>query len=246
MKRSYQRRRGQAETPASRDSQPPSDPSRVITMLRGMIEQGDFHPGTRLPPERSLAEQLQVGRPAVREGIKALCILDVLESRRGDGTYVKSLSALSAGWPAKVEMFEGEFAALDLLEVRKMLEPAAARLAATRAEESHLRQIERECAIIEDETEDWTKIARHDFLLHVAIIDAVGNPILTKLTKALAPLLRRSREITASSAPDRSRMVSDHRAIVDAILRGEADHAEHAMLEHLHHVGLDLISSRKR
>ena len=151
MKRSYQKRAEPVGAPAAQANGRSSDPSRVIAMLRGVIEQGGFQPGTKLPPERSLAEQLKVGRPAVREGIKALCILDVLESRRGDGTYVKSLSALNAGWPAKVEMFEGEFAALDLLEVRKMLEPAAARLAATRADEVRLRQIERECSLIEDQ-----------------------------------------------------------------------------------------------
>jgi GntR family transcriptional repressor for pyruvate dehydrogenase complex len=214
-------------------------------MLRQLIQDSNLGPGERLPPERSLAEQLQVGRPAVREGIKALCILDVLESRRGDGTYVKSLKALQADWPASLEVMDTEFNALDLLEVRKMLEPKAARLAATRANETQLRNIEQEHAAIE-ECQKWVKIARHDFLLHAAIIEAAGNPILTKLIRALNPLLRQSREVTASRAPDRTRMLKDHRAIVAAIVRGEAEQAERAMLEHLHNVGLDLISSRSR
>ncbi|MGB6728705.1 MAG: GntR family transcriptional regulator, partial [Terracidiphilus sp.] len=86
-----------------------------------------------LPTERALAEKLGVGRPAIRESIKALTILDVLESRRGDGTYLKSLDGLRSGWPAKVELGAREFSMLDLLEVRKMFEPKAAKLAATRA-----------------------------------------------------------------------------------------------------------------
>ena len=77
--------------------------------------------------------QFGVGRPAVREAVKALSILDVIESRRRDGTYLKSLDGLRKGWPAKVELRSADFSLLDLLEIRKMIEPAAARLAAARA-----------------------------------------------------------------------------------------------------------------
>jgi GntR family transcriptional repressor for pyruvate dehydrogenase complex len=198
-----------------------------------------------LPPERVLAEKLGVGRPSIREGIKALSILDVLESRRGDGTYIKSLEGLRIGWPTRVELRRSDVNLLELLEVRKMLEPKAARLAATRASEAQMRQIESECSKIET-AQNWDDIAEHDLLLHSAIIEAAGNPILIELNNALARLLRRSREITGSSAPDCKQMVDHHRRIVDAILTGEGDEAEQAMLDHLHHVGLDLISNRRR
>ena len=243
MKRSYQRKAGQRHGPAVERA---GDRSRVLAMLRAFIEDGRLGPGSKLPPERTLAERFEVGRPAIREGIKALCILDVLESRRGDGTYVKSLQALQRDWPLKVDVLETEFEVLDLLEVRKMLEPKAARLAATRANETQLKKIEQEQSAVEQEERNWTEIAKHDFLLHAAIVEAAGNPILTEVIKALNPLLWRSREVTASRAPDRTRMLNDHEAIVTAIVRGEADQAERAMLEHLHNVGLDLISSRKR
>jgi GntR family transcriptional repressor for pyruvate dehydrogenase complex len=222
-----------------------SDPSSVITMLRNFIEEGGLDVGMMLPPERILAEKFGVGRPAIREGIKALSILDVIESRRGDGTYIKSLDGLRVGWPTTVEIRSADFNLLDLLEVRKMFEPVAARLAASRANESDLRRIESECTQIEAE-EDWDGIARHDLALHSAIIDAAGNPVLTELNNALARLQRKSRQITGASAPNREAMVAHHRQVVDAILRGEGDTAERAMLEHLHHVGLDLISNRKR
>jgi GntR family transcriptional repressor for pyruvate dehydrogenase complex len=222
-----------------------SDPSNALTMLRAFLEEGPHSPGMVLPPERILAEKFGIGRPAIREAIKALSILDVLESRRGDGTYVKSLDGLRAGWPARVELRKTDINLLDLLEVRKMLEPKAARLAAMRANEAQLRRIEQECSKIE-ESENWDGIGEHDLLLHTAIIEAAGNPILSELNNALARLLRRSREITGASAPDCKQMLEHHRKIVDAILKGQGDEAEHAMLDHLHHVGLDLISNRKR
>jgi GntR family transcriptional regulator, transcriptional repressor for pyruvate dehydrogenase complex len=231
--------------PASKPKSPRADPSKAIAMLRDFIEAGGYSAGMALPAERVLAEKLGVGRPAIREAIKALSILDVIESRRGAGTFIKSLEGLRVGWPTSVELRSSDFTLLDLLEVRKMFEPAAARLAAMRANESSLRRIASVCSQIEDAA-DWEAMALHDLALHNAIIAAAGNPVLIELNNAIARLQRKSREVTGASAPNREAMLSNHRHIVDAILRGEGENAERAMLEHLHQVGLDLISNRKR
>lgn len=220
-------------------------PATTLSLLKSFIESGHYAPGMALPTERALAEKLGVGRPAIRESIKALTILDVLESRRGDGTYLKSMEGLRAGWPAQVELSTRDFSMLDLLEVRKMFEPKAAKLAASRAVESHLRRIESQRIKVK-EAKNWDAVAQRDLLLHTAIIEAAGNPILSELNSALTRLLHRSRQITGARAQDRSQMLNAHNAIVDAILKGDGDEAEKAMLEHLHQVGLDLISDRKR
>jgi DNA-binding FadR family transcriptional regulator len=134
---------------------------------------------------------------------------------------------------------------LDLLEVRKMIEPKAAKLAASRATEAHLRRIEAQHIKVQ-EAKDWDAVSEHDLLLHTAIIEAAGNPILRELNSALTRLLHMSRRITGARAPDRTQMQDSHTKIVDAILKGDGDEAEEAMLDHLHRVGLDLISDRKR
>lgn len=223
----------------------PAATSNTLALLKSFIEANNFGPGMVLPTERALAEKLGVGRPAVRESIKALTILDVLESRRGDGTYVKSLDGLRKGWPAKVELSTKDFSVLDLLEVRKMFEPKAAKLAAARANESQLRCIEERCVKVRDSS-DWKAVAEADLLLHTAIVEAAGNPVLCELNSALTRLLHRSREISAARAPDKTQMLDSHTKIVDAILKGDGDEAEKAMLDHLHRVGLDLVSDRKR
>lgn len=217
----------------------------VLEKLKRYIEDNSLEVGQALPPERVLAEQFGVGRPSIREGIKALTILDVIESRRGSGTYIRSLAALRSEWPAKIELRSANFNLLELLEVRKMLEPAAARLAATRGSEADLAKIERACSEIENDL-NWNNMSQHDFELHAAIIDAAGNPVLSDLYHALTSLLKKSRDVTGHSAPDRKKMFWHHRQIVNAILRGEAEAAAAAMLEHLHQVGLDLIANRKR
>jgi len=221
-------------------------PSEVLTNLRTLIKTGGFQSGFKLPPERVLAAQLGVGRPALREAIKALSILDVLESRRGDGTYVKSREGLDARWPERVGFEPANFGMLELLEVRKMLEPRAAWMAAARGTERHLREIEAARRTLEDNDQHWRKVAELDWELHSSIIRAAQNPVLELINRTLAPLMMESRYITARSAPDRARMHHDHAVIVAAILRGQSDDAERAMLEHLQTVGLDLISEIRR
>ena len=241
-KREVSKRSDQVEEKNGRRS---ATPTNALSQLKSFIESGNYTSGMVLPTERALAEKLGVGRPAIREAIKALTILDVLESRRGDGTYLKSANGLRSVWPAKLDLGSKDFNLLDLLEVRKMFEPKAAKLAAARATESHLRRIEAQCIkVLESST--WEEVEEHDLLLHTAIIEATGNPILRVINSALSRFLHRSREITGAKAPDRKQMLDAHARIVDAILKGDAEEAEVAMLDHLNRVGLDLISERKR
>lgn len=221
------------------------NPSEVLVKLRKFIEDGNYQAGMKLPPERVLAREWNVGRPAVREAIKALSILDVLDSRRGDGTYVKSLAGLSLGWPAKAADFQPDFGMLELLEVRKMIEPRAAGLAAVRASEAQLQEIRKHLASQEGHLAERALIGKYDYLFHDAIIRASGNRLLIELNQVLSSRLLKSREITVRTAPDMSKMFRGHEAIFEAIVRGQSDLAERAMLEHLHIVGLDLISARR-
>lgn len=233
-----------AITPAG--SLPSSDASSALSNLRAHIQARGLKHGMKLPPERTLAGMLQVGRPALREAIKALTILGAVESRRGDGTYVKSLGALTTGWPAAIEVPDTALDLLELLEVRKMVEPRASALAASRASVEELREIESVRASIDNAASDWKTVGELDFAMHQLIISAANNSILTHTYKKLTPLLLKSREITARTATDWAKMGEDHKQIVDALVRREPVEAERAMLEHLHHVGFDLIATRKR
>jgi GntR family transcriptional repressor for pyruvate dehydrogenase complex len=214
----------------------------VLEHLRTLLQSGKFPPGTRLPSERALAMQLGVGRPALREAIKALSILDLLESRRGAGTFVKAQDGLPAHWPEKPYLDGTQFELLELLEVRKMFEPRAAWLAAARALQNELREIEAARRALEAAGDDWQRVVDLDFEFHATIIRAAGNAVLTSIHEALTPAMLESRRVTARSVPDFSRMYRDHSAIVEAILKRQPDQAERAMLEHLHTVGMDLIS----
>jgi len=217
-------------------------PSEVIEHLRRLIISKDMQPGERLPSERALAAELRVGRPSVREAIKALQVLDVLDSRHGDGTFIKSRAGLSGGWPSQVDIGDQDFDLIELLEVRKFIEPSAAALAAARRTEKQLLRMEREVLAQEARPDDLDNVVRHDYLFHEEIINAADNRILLDVEKLLAPLLLRSRKLTAETTPDIRTGIQQHRAIWEAIRLRNPELAEQAMRIHLQTTGLDLIS----
>jgi len=185
-----------------------------------------------------------VGRPAVREALRALQILDVVDSRHGDGTYIKSLAGLAGGWPSKVDVILEDFDLIELLEVRKMIEPRAAALAAARRDLKQLKRIEAELLAQEKCPDDRQVLIRHDYLFHEAIITAAQNNVLHRVARGLSPLLVKSRKVTAEVTPDLRKIIRQHRTIFEAIRVGEAELAEQAMREHLQTAGLDLLSHK--
>ena len=216
----------------------------VIDQLRDMIVKEGLRPGDRLPAERVLAEQLGVGRPTLREAVKALAMLEVVESRRGDGTYVKSLNGLGSAWPDATSLSVSRAALIELFEVRKMIEPRAASLAAARATDAQLAAMEQHLVAQERKTSRVNESA--DYLFHDTIMRAAGNDILCRVIDDLAPLLRESRTVTARTTPDIPAVAKQHRRIFEAIRQGDSELAAFAMREHLNAMSLDLIAERKR
>lgn len=217
----------------------------VIERIRSLLEEGHFPVGSKLPSERALAMQLGVGRPALREAIKALSLIDILQSRRGAGTFVKSCGPQ----PLQVGPADGEpveFRILEVLEVRKILEPRAAWLAATRATERQLLEIEAARQKLEQHDEDWIMVDQLDYELHAAIVRGAQNPVLNRISRLLVSGAGGARSVAGGFAQDLARMRRDHRAIVEAIFKRQADAAELAMTEHLNTMSLDVISEARR
>jgi GntR family transcriptional repressor for pyruvate dehydrogenase complex len=221
----------------------PITPSEVLDHLRNLIESRDMQPGDRLPSERTLALEFKVGRPSIREAIKALQVLDVLDSRHGDGTFIKSRAGLSGGWPSQVELDTRKIDLIELLEVRKMIEPSAAGLAAARHDEKQLALMEKEVIAQEKRPDDRENLVRHDYLFHEAILQAAGNAVLQDVARFLTPLLLKSRKQTGRTTPDPRIVIQQHRTILEAIRLRNPDMAKRAMQVHLQTTGLDLIAN---
>lgn len=194
----------------------------AAALLRDALERLDLRPGDRLPPERELAAELGISRPALREATRRLVDLGVLRARRGSGTYVAEID------PA------------ELLAVRARLEPLAAELAARHRTDAQLAELERLAGRLDGAADDPAAFAALDLRLHELVAEAGGNRILLRVLADLADLLRYSRERTAISAPLRRRAVRDLGDLVRAIGVGDAAAAADAMRRHLGAVGAEL------
>ncbi|WP_457030720.1 FadR/GntR family transcriptional regulator [Kitasatospora sp. P5_F3] len=155
---------------------------RAIARIRQLIRDGELRPGAKLPPEQQLAAELGLSRNLMREAVKTLVVARVLEIRRGDGTYVTSLAPglLLEGLGGAVELLQGD-TVLELTEVRRLFEPVATGLAATRVTHEDLVEVERHLSAMRDARDDVELLNRHDAAFHRAVIRATGNETLATL-----------------------------------------------------------------
>jgi GntR family transcriptional repressor for pyruvate dehydrogenase complex len=209
----------------------------AIERIRELIASGEWGPGTRLPREADLAKQLGLSRNSLREAVRALSLARVLEVRQGDGTYVSSLEASELLEPtlSATHLLRGR-TVLELFEVRRMLEPEAAAIAALGVDRDVLANLRRELdrmVAAEDRADD---LMDADTAFHDVIARAPGNGVLQALLRSLSTRTVRARlwhGLVDRDALDLAR--AEHRHIYDAIAGGDADLARAATLLHIAH-----------
>lgn len=207
---------------------------QAIEGIRELIASGEFRPGSRLPREAELAGRLGVSRNSLREAVRALELVGVVEARQGDGTYVTSLDpSLLLDVMSYVIDFSQEAAILHLMEVRRLLEPAASSLAAARATPQQLDEVR---SAMQDmiEAPDAESYVRADCAFHSAIGRAAGNPALAALLDNLAGTTIRARikrAVSEERATDES--VGEHRRILEALDTRDPELARAASASHV-------------
>jgi len=212
----------------------PSVTEEAIDKIRELIVSGSWVPGDRLPKESELAAQLGLSRNSLREAVRALSQLRVLEVRQGDGTYVTSLEPEllleSTGFVS--HLLVGD-TALELFEVRRMLEGAAAALAAARIDVEGKEKLRRKLdQMIEAETVEDLVQADVDF--HAVIARATGNTFLTSLLASLSSRTLRARMWRGRAVDNALDVTRDeHRRIYEAITSGDPELARAAAVAHI-------------
>ncbi|MFD6419114.1 FadR/GntR family transcriptional regulator [Streptomyces sp. NPDC060194] len=195
---------------------------QVIAELRQQITSGEWPVGSRIPTEPELVEQLGVARNTVREAVRALAHNGLLDIRQGSGTYVVATSELAG-------VMQRRFTGADpghIAELRATLESSAARLAARRRTEKDLKQLD---ALLVRREEAWEAgdpeaFVEADATLHLAVVAASHNDVLTALYADLGHVLRDwlRGDIGAVLRPENH---MDHARLVDAIRDGDAETA---------------------
>ncbi|WP_426513662.1 FadR/GntR family transcriptional regulator [Dactylosporangium sp. McL0621] len=166
----------------------------AIAKIRSMIQSGELPPGARLPPEPQLAVQIGLSRSGVREAVKVLESARVLDVRRGDGTYVTSLAPrlLLEGLGLAVELLQDD-TLLEVVEVRRMLEPVATGMAALRMTDDDLDELARILDDMRSAADDHEKLIQFDTAFHRTVVAATGNETLTSLLDGLSGRTVRAR-----------------------------------------------------
>lgn len=207
----------------------------AISKLRRMIQSGELPPGSRLPPEHQLAAQMGLSRSGVREAVKVLESARVLDVRRGDGTYVTSLSPalLLEGVGFAVELLQDE-TLLEVMEVRRLLEPAATSLAALRISDAELSRLADLLQEMQDKADDAEGLVQADMEFHRVVTSSTGNETLTSLLDGLSGRTVRARVwrgIVEGNATHTT--IDEHRAIYSALVARDPSLASAAALMHV-------------
>ncbi|WP_309126837.1 FadR/GntR family transcriptional regulator [Microbacterium sp.] len=196
----------------------------AIEKIKAMIVSGELGPGDRLPPEKELSERLGLSRNSMREAVKALEVIRVLDVRRGDGTYVTSLEPhlLLEAISFVVDMHDDD-SLLELFAVRRMLESQATGLAAGNASDAEAQSLIDEIESVDPNTVSIDDLVAHDIRFHREIVRLTGNGYLASLIESLSSQTIRARVwrgLTEQGALDRT--LSEHRAIAEAVAQHDS------------------------
>lgn len=206
----------------------------TILRIKRMITSGELKPGDRLPPEPELSEALGVGRSSLREAVKALEVIRVLDVRRGDGTYVTSLEPrlLLEAMSFMIDLHD-DASILEIFAVRRILEPAAAALAAHRIDVDTVREL-REALERVGAATSVEELVEHDLLFHRRITEAAGNGYLSGLLDSLSSHTVRARiwrGMTQQGAVDST--LTEHGQILAALEDGDAELVQALSIAHI-------------
>ncbi|MBU9721139.1 MULTISPECIES: FadR/GntR family transcriptional regulator [Bacillaceae] len=205
----------------------------ILNEIDQIITHDQLVPGDKLPSERELAERLGVGRSSVREALRALELLDLIKTKKGEGTFIQE-----SGGHRLAEVLAGFFlrdsqARQDVKETRKIIEIESVRLACNRASKDHLEKLESFIKQSEEKWSDGILPVEEDYLFHETLVESSHNRLLLNIWR---PLVSYSKYAIRESLARRGRTensIEEHRAILEAIGRKNEDEAVVTLKKHL-------------
>jgi len=217
---------------------------QIVQQIEESVLNGTLKPGDQLPAERELAQRLGVSRTAVREAVKALREKGLVEAYSGRGTFVTDGTSQAARQSfdlmVKIGQQEG---APHLAELRLILEPGIAALAAVRAKEDDLVALRETVAVMDRAQDDPEAYIEADLDFHLALAETVANPLILSLIDSIVGLLREQRIkiFNVEGGPQRGQI--HHKRILEAMERRDAEMARTSMRAHLEQVREDSKAS---
>lgn len=203
----------------------------ISQQLNKLIAEGKLSPGDRLPPERELAERFKVSRNSVRDALRTLEARGLIETRQGDGTYVREMKPARLYTDLVDVLVSGKENIRNVLQARSIIEPQVAYLAAQNAQTADLDRLEHNVIRHEAKAADHDPGVDEDAEFHYLIAVMSGNPFLVSLIEFINKHIERSRDMLLRYDESSTRL--GHRAILAALRAHDADAARSAMAQHI-------------
>ncbi|MDI3546903.1 MAG: GntR family transcriptional regulator, transcriptional repressor for pyruvate dehydrogenase complex [Halanaerobiales bacterium] len=213
---------------------------QVIDQIKNLIYEGKIKKGDRLPSERRLKEQLNVSRASIREAFSALEMIGLIESRPGEGTFIKETPEKNLLEPLSLVLLLEENVVEELVELRRVLEVDSVKLAAERATEEEIVEMEEHINSLAASSGFEEKSVEADRLFHYTIARASHNKVLyytmISISEAMDFHIKNTRTKLVSRDETMRRFLEQHREIFVAIKERDSSKAMQAMNEHLSYV----------
>lgn len=208
----------------------------IVDQIREQIATGRIKPGDRLPPERELAELFKASRNSVRDAIRVLEQMGMIDSRQGDGTYIRSATADEVTAPLALCLLQSRTQMRELWEVRRVVEPALAEAAADRITPGELDDLEAILDVQRGKVEAGELALEEDAAFHYGIAEAAGNGVMLQVMDTLVDLLRQSRERSLQQGDRPVYSHAGHVRILAALRHRDRAAARTEMLHHLREI----------
>jgi GntR family transcriptional repressor for pyruvate dehydrogenase complex len=205
----------------------------IADRIRQLILQRTLPPGRPLPSERLFAQRFGVSRGSVRDALRTLEVLGLLEMRHGQGTFPRELSVDRLVTPLSSVLTYSRDLQSELMDVRRMFEPAVARVAATRITDDDVADLQRVLDRQRRKLAAGRSTIVEDSAFHAALARATHNRVAVRLMETLNDLLIESRKQTLRQKGRPQRSFEGHEAILNAVRRRDPDAAERAMHQHI-------------
>lgn len=214
---------------------------QIVEQIEKRILNGELKPGDKLPPERELSKQFGVSRTAVREAMNALTLKGLIVVHPGRGTFVTDDTSTAVRHSIDLLVRIGnEDNIRHLVEVREILEPEIAALAATRATDEHIAAMQEAVDAMDKAMDDPDAFIESDLDFHLTLAQGTDNALIPVLIDTLVDLLREHRKHAASVEGGLERGQPFHKIILDAVKNNDPDAARESMRAHLQQIRKDI------
>jgi GntR family transcriptional repressor for pyruvate dehydrogenase complex len=205
----------------------------VVERIKELLARGELRAGSRLPPERELAEMLNISRPSLRTALKALSVMGIIRAKPGAGTYIAESLPEVFTEPMHFMTLINNTSVEELFEARRIIEAGLAELAAERASADDVQLLNKEIGGMRETIDDPENFLKHDVRFHQVMAHAANNKLMSGVMDTIAQLLFHIRRQTIAHASDLEEAIEWHQKIVDAIRKHEPRRAKDMLSGHL-------------